>query len=80
MPTPKTQRYEGVLSELLRCCTVKEMMSVLRAHIEQVDEGMLAAVLDDDRFDDFFFPRLIVGVLMSKGIYVDLKAFVARRR
>lgn len=79
MARPKTQRYEGVLSELLRCCTVRGMLDVLRAHIEQVDEGMLAAVLDDDRFGDFYL-HLIVGVLMSKGIYVDLKAFVARRR
>jgi hypothetical protein len=60
-----TNRYEGVFLELLRCGTVAEMLETLEAHIEQVDQGMLAALIEDDRFDEFYVD-LLVGVLAAK--------------
>ena len=70
MSIPNTARYEAVLSELLACGSVKRGMEVLRAHNEQVDEGMLEFALKDDRFDEFY--TMMIGVvLMDKGIDVD---------
>lgn len=60
-----TNQYEGVFLELLRCGTVAEMLETLEAHIEQVDQGMLAALIEDDRFDEFYVD-LLVGVLAAK--------------
>ena len=59
-------RYEGVFLELLRCITVKEMMEALQAHIEQVDQGMLEALIEDERFDEFYV-HLLTAALAFKA-------------
>lgn len=79
MARPKTRQFDAVLLELIQCSTVTEQLDVLAAHIEQVDEGMIVAVLDDHRCHDLL-PQMIAGALKSKGINVDLNALAAQRR
>ncbi len=67
---PTTHRYQILISELLKCGTVSEMLDVLAAHAEIVDDGLVAAIMQDDRFDKLYVD-LVRGFLRAKGAEVD---------